>query len=121
VLWNSLLGGITPCFSTLSTYSDPPPLTEIVVAPGIRTTSTVANVVYAMQYPIKHTKSGPTTSKKVGIGVGVAAGLLVAFGLLYLFLRRWRRVRRDGGVDGGSGKNSGSNPYPQNPTTGVLP
>lgn len=53
-------------------------------------TSTVVNVVYAMNYPVKH--SGLQTPAKAGIGVG--AGLAV-LGLVALSSLLWRRRRQN--------------------------
>ncbi|KAI9869152.1 MAG: hypothetical protein M1813_002976 [Trichoglossum hirsutum] len=98
LLWDSILGGATPCYSTLTSYAEPPPndYTPTVTLSGIRTTSTVVNVVYAMHYPV--TKKAPPRLRpeaKVGIGVGAAAGALAGSGLLYLLWRRYRKRRRD--------------------------
>ncbi|KAI9861033.1 MAG: hypothetical protein M1813_005462 [Trichoglossum hirsutum] len=113
LLWNSILGGITPCVSTLSTYADPPPFTNIVTVTGIRATSTVANVVYAMQYPIKRNKSGLSKNKRIGIGIGSAAASLAVLGLVFILWRRyWRR-------NGGDARMGGR--YPHDPNTGVIP
>lgn len=53
LLWTTILGGQTPCFSTVSNFLTPPPLpaptTTSTVSP--LPTSTIINVVYAMAYP----------------------------------------------------------------------
>ncbi|KAH0556767.1 hypothetical protein GP486_005444 [Trichoglossum hirsutum] len=117
LLWNTLLGGITPCYSTLPTNTQPPPISKTItttpsasqakltstvtetttVTPSVsqvKVTSTVVNVVYAMQYPVKKPASGLHTSAKAGIGAGSAlAGLLALATLLFWLFRRRQRPR----------------------------
>jgi len=104
LLWDTLLGGITPCYSTTSNYLTPPPIpvsstTNIGSSVGPETvTSTVVNVVYAMNYPVKSRPSGLSKGADAGIGVGsVAAAALAVSALLWFFLRRRRRERGEHG------------------------
>ena len=90
------MGGIIPCYSTVTNYLTPPPnpsATPITISgTPVTVTSTIVNVVFARNYPVARS-SGLTTSGKAGVGVGagIAALGLVGFGLL--LLRRWRKKR----------------------------
>jgi hypothetical protein len=116
LLWGDLLGGVTPCFSTLSTYLTPPPAvakvsTVYISGSPIRTTSTIINVVYARNYPVSP-PTGLDTSAKVGIGVGVGITGALAGITSLLLLRRWWRRRPEPSryPTGGASPSSSSQP-----------
>jgi hypothetical protein len=97
VLWEGgSLGGITPCYSTVSNYLTPPPVenpsTVTISSSPVTITSTVVNVVYARNYPVNGTHTGLTTSAKAGVGAGVGVGVVALAGLAFWFLA-WRKRR----------------------------
>jgi hypothetical protein len=96
-LWGDDLGGITPCFSTLSTYLAPPPITVPATATLSTSqsviTSTIVNVVYARNYPVT-AQNRLNTGAKAGIGVGAGVAGLASLGLLIFLLRRCSERRR---------------------------
>jgi hypothetical protein len=120
-LWDGLLGGITPCFSSssaLSTYIASPPVTHLSTgsasaSPSV-VTSTVLNVVYARYYPVSGAQTGLDTAAQAGIGVGAGMGALAGVGLAsWLWVRRRRRRVRSMYPTGGASllqSNSGSIP-----------
>lgn len=95
LLWTTILGGQTPCFSTVSNFLTPPPLpapmTTSTVSP--LPTSTIINVVYAMAYPVKPSSSNLTLGAKAGVGAGtgVFAVAMLFAAALYFLRRRDRR------------------------------
>jgi len=59
-------------------------------------TSTVVNVVYAMNYPVKTRSGGLSKGADAGVGVGsIAAAVLAGSALLWWFLRRRRRHQEE--------------------------
>jgi hypothetical protein len=99
LLWDTPLGGITPCYSTTSNYLTPPSITDASATdfaaptgPSI-TTSTVVNVVYAMNYPVKGRSTTLSKGADAGIGVGSVAVAAVAASVLFWFF--FRRRPRD--------------------------
>ncbi|KAI9761697.1 MAG: hypothetical protein M1840_001728 [Geoglossum simile] len=95
-LWTEALGGQTPCYTTTSDHADPPPLTDLPTFSfsASPTISTVVNVVYAMNYPVRK-KSGLKTSAIAGIGVGSAVATALVAALVYAVLRSRRTRDRD--------------------------
>jgi hypothetical protein len=104
LLWDEELGGLTPCYSMVSTYltapaeANAPTLT--VNGSAVSTTSNVVNVVFARNYPINGTGSGLSAQAKTGIGAGVGVGGAFAFASLaagtFLCYRRRKRRRETG-------------------------
>ena len=124
MLWDTPLGGITPCYSTTSNYLTPPPITDAsatdFAAPTgpSTTTSTVVNVVYAMNYPVK---GRPTTLSKgadAGIGVGSVAAAAVAASALFWFFSRRRRRDPDDEDDHSPWSDRGRGRNESSPSTG---
>jgi hypothetical protein len=102
LLWSTELGGITPCYSTTSNYLTPPPIaqpstTDTGPSSGPATvTSTVVNVVYAMNYPVKGRSGGLSKGADAGVGIGsVAAAALASSALLWFCIRRRRQRERE--------------------------
>lgn len=97
-----MIGGVTPCYSSLATPLTPPPLFDTRLPPsGTMSThsiSAIVNVVYAMQYPVEPTQL--STAAKIGIGAGVGAFALISIAIISLFC--WRR-RRNRSVSAGQG------------------
>jgi hypothetical protein len=91
--WSTVLGGQTPCYSKLSAAMTPPPIPATLIGRAVETTaakstSTIVNVVYAMQYPLKPKDSGMITSTKIGIGAGTGIGVVI-------FARKHRGHKQD--------------------------
>jgi hypothetical protein len=89
-----MLGGQTPCFSTLANFLTPPPLaaptTTSMIIP--LPTSTIINVVYAMAYPVKPSSSTLTPGAKAGVGAGTGIfAIAMLFAAALYFLRRRER------------------------------
>lgn len=114
-LWATDMGGQVPCYSSLQSDLDPPPMPD-TLAGGARTgaastttagssvpaltmdekpTSAIVNVVFAMQYPmVPSGKPALKQAAKIGIGVGVS-GAAIAFAILiWIVLRRLRTNKR---------------------------
>jgi hypothetical protein len=94
-----MLGGETPCYSSLATQLTPPPLLNagLPLSGAIPTHSVIAivNVAYAMQFPVKPTPTTQfSTPAKIGVGAGVGAIALIGIAIISLFWRR-RRSRSD--------------------------
>jgi hypothetical protein len=86
-----MLGGQTPCYSTLSAFLTPPPLpiptTTSTISP--LPTSTIINVIYAMAYPVKPSSPALTLDAKAGVGAGTGVfAIVVIFAIAAYFLRR---------------------------------
>ncbi|KAI9797273.1 MAG: hypothetical protein M1833_005569 [Piccolia ochrophora] len=135
LLWNTPIGGKTPCFSTLLSEATPPPIpaTEAsddcssvtsqanfdgLPSSNTKPTSAVVNVAYAMQFPVQPSGgSGLNNGAKAGIGVGVGAVALSFVMLLIYLIWKSRQKRKDRAVIGslkGSGLDSsvaGSTPH----------
>lgn len=109
LLWDTLLGGITPCYSTTSNYLTPPPILESSTqnsqsttgpltltssAASATVTSTIVNVVYAMHYPVKPPQSGLSTPAEAGIGLASAVAAVAAASAIFYFIWRRRHRRR---------------------------
>ena len=92
------MGGITPCYSTVSTYLTPPPVAQAstvsISGSPVTVTSTIVNVVFARNYPVA-SSSGLDTGGKAGVGVGVSLAGLCSAGLLFFLLWRRRKRQRD--------------------------
>ncbi|KAH8648093.1 hypothetical protein BGZ60DRAFT_226620 [Tricladium varicosporioides] len=92
LLFSTMLGGQTPCYSTITPYLTPPPLVA-ATSTGVtaKPTQAVVNVVYAMAYPVKTAtpSGGMPTAAKAGIGGGVGAVALIALLALGAFF--WRK------------------------------
>jgi hypothetical protein len=104
LLWDTTLGGIIPCYSTLASPLSPPPVI-VTIQPSSSasssptpstTTSAIDNVVYAMQYSVDPPSSKLPEAAKIGIGAGSGTGALAIAILLGLLLRKClkRRYRR---------------------------
>lgn len=106
-LWNTEWGGQTPCYSTVQAYLTPPPQAQVSSTralgfSSVAPTSTVINIVYARNYPVRE-DSGLSTGAKAGIGAVVgAAGLAVVGGLIF-FLIRWLRRKNESEAAYGGG------------------
>jgi hypothetical protein len=95
LLWSTELGGITPCYSPTSNYLTPPPIAQPSTTdtgpssgPAI-VTSTVVNVVYAMNYPVKGRSGELSKGADAGISIGsVAAAALGVAALFWCYFRR---------------------------------
>jgi len=87
------MGGATPCASTLKNMITPPPLTANIASYPSEPTTTIVNVVWAMQFPVSPPPASTelSTGAKAGIGVGAAAAVVTIL-LLCFFL--WRALRR---------------------------
>jgi hypothetical protein len=109
-LWNSLLGGATPCYSSLSSTLVPPsvpvtPVDRITAQTNIATTiattpsttadqkptSAIVNIVYAVQFTLQPSP-GLSSGAQAGIGVGAGVAGIAIFTLLGLFI--WRTKKR---------------------------
>jgi hypothetical protein len=105
-LWNSLLGGATPCYSSLSSTLVPPivpvtPMDRITSPANIATTpsttanqkptSAIANIVYAVQFTLQPSP-GLSSGAQAGIGVGAGVAGIAIFTLMGLFI--WRTKKR---------------------------
>ena len=96
-MWTTLLGGQTPCFSTLAEAISPAPLTAAVAsnASTILPTAAVVNVAYAIHYSVSPSSSPAlTTGTIAGISVGSAVGALVLLGVGVMVLLRRRDKRK---------------------------
>ncbi len=102
--WNTLLGGQTPCFSTVTNYFTPPPIPSPLItalasptaSASPKATSAIVNVVYAMYYPVNTPASGISTGAQAGIGAGAGVAAIAIVGLVIFFLlRRIRKNKRD--------------------------
>jgi hypothetical protein len=105
-LWNSLLGGATPCYSLLSSTLIPPtvpvtPIDRITAPTNIATTpsttsnqkptSAIVNIVYAVQFTLQPSP-GLSSGAQAGIGVGAGVAGIAIFTLMGLFI--WRTKKR---------------------------
>jgi hypothetical protein len=91
-----MLGGETPCYSTVSNFLTPPPLpipTTTLTIPPLPT-STIINVIYAMAYPIKPSSSNLTLDAKAGVGAGTGVFAVVMFFVVIVYFLR-RRDRKN--------------------------
>jgi hypothetical protein len=113
-LWNAVLGGQVPCYSSLNDFlSAPPvpisnyqtsiPLTDLAnqtssySTPSYgsgKPTSAIINVVYAVQYPLTPAE-GLSTGAKAGIGVGAGAGGLAIILLVIALIWRTSKHKKD--------------------------
>lgn len=96
--WSTLIAGQTPCYSTLSAATTPPPIAASLVdsTNSAKPTSAIVNVVYAMQYPVKEpSKPGLAQNTKIGIGAGAGGAALVFGILIWLLLWKHRAHKRD--------------------------
>ncbi|KAH7138852.1 hypothetical protein B0J11DRAFT_563738 [Dendryphion nanum] len=106
-LWTAEMGGQIPCYSQLQATMTPPPIPDTLIQErGPQTgsasltsgtftrkpVSAIVNVAFAMQYPMVTPKAGMKKETKIGVGVGVAAGVIF-LGLLAWFLFRILRAR----------------------------
>lgn len=118
-LWNTLLGGQVPCYSSLSSYLVPPavPVTSTTpeLVPVTSTgssaaatstifetltstpipTSAVVNIVFAIQYNVLPSTSSLSTGTKAGIGVGASVAGIAIIALSLLLLWRTRKHKKD--------------------------
>jgi hypothetical protein len=105
-LWNSLLGGATPCYSSLSSTLVPPTLpvtsmnrisapTTISTTPSKTAnqtpTSAIVNIVYAVHFTLQPSP-GLSSGAQAGIGVGAGVAGIAIFALIGFFL--WRTKKR---------------------------
>jgi hypothetical protein len=86
-----MLGGQTPCYSTVSAFLTPPPLpiptTTSTISP--LPTSTIINVIYAMSYPVKPSSPALTPDAKAGVSAGTGVfAIVMIFAIAAYFLRR---------------------------------
>ena len=111
------MGGQVPCYSQLEAEMTPPPIPDTLIqergpATGSADTtgsvftrkpvSAIVNVAFAMQYAmVEPPKPGLKKEAKIGIGVGVAAGIIFIALLIWLSLRILRTRNR--------GQNAGHN------------
>lgn len=113
-LWNAVLGGQVPCYSSLKNLATPPPVPvqnyqtpaslPVTAKPSSssstisygsnKPTSAVVNVVYAVQYPLTPSP-GLSTGAKAGIGAGAGVGALVIIGLTAALIWRTKKHKRD--------------------------
>src|SRR5277367_3802937 len=109
-LWNSLLGGATPCYSSLSSTLVPPtvpvsPIDRITAPNSIATTpsttanqkptSAIVNIVYAVQFTLQPSP-GLSTGAKAGIGVGAGIAGAAIFMLIGLLIWRTKMKKKAG-------------------------
>jgi hypothetical protein len=91
-----MLGGQTPCYSTVSAFLDPPalpiPTTTSTISP--LPTSTIVNVIYAMAYPVNPPSPGLTPDAKAGVGAGTGVFAIVMLFAIAAYLLRRRRDRK---------------------------
>lgn len=105
-LWDSLLGGATPCYSSLSTTLVPPPVpvtsNDLTSTPSPvatthstttkqKPTSAIADIVYAVQYTLQPSSS-LSSGVKAGIGVGAGIGGVAAVTLTGFLI--WKAIKR---------------------------
>jgi hypothetical protein len=87
-----MLGGQTPCYSTVSAFLTPPPPLPILTTSSTISplpTSTIINIVYAMAYPVKPSSSALTPDAKAGVGAGTGVfAIVMIFVIIAYFLRR---------------------------------
>jgi len=86
-----MLGGQTPCYSTVSNFLTPPPLPVPTITLTISPlpTSTIINVIYAMAYPVKPSSPTLTPGAKAGVGAGTGVfAVVMLFAAVVYFLRR---------------------------------
>jgi hypothetical protein len=120
-LWNDVVGGAVPCYSSLTNTLTPPvvPLPNVLTMTSSKRvssesgeqitdttssssysptdskpTSAVVNVVYAVSYPVK-SKSGISKGAKAGIGAGSGAAVLAIIVLALLLIRKYRHSKKD--------------------------
>jgi len=108
MLWNAaLIGSATPCYSSATSYLDPPPIPVTLsestsasslsaAAPSTTTqkaTSAVVNVVFAVQFPLQPS-ANLSTGAKAGIGVGASIGGIAIFTLAGFLIWRSRKLKK---------------------------
>ncbi|KAK4238161.1 hypothetical protein C8A03DRAFT_33815, partial [Achaetomium macrosporum] len=109
--WTTLLGGRTPCYSTLSSVTTPPPITADVTAAATATTTTkptvtVTGTVFAMKYAVQDPPGAKLSRAAVaGIAVGAICGVAALFGLWMLIRRCRKNARRRHSFEQGLGNN----------------
>ncbi|KAL1838167.1 hypothetical protein VTJ49DRAFT_2969 [Mycothermus thermophilus] len=88
----------TPCFSSLATTENPPPVTAGLSANPTQSnlpTSAVVNLAIAMAFDVED--PAPTLSQAAIIGIGVGSGiaaLIIVAASSFLFVR-WRRHKKE--------------------------
>jgi hypothetical protein len=111
-LWNAVLGGQVPCYSSLSDFLSPPAVPVADYEPPIsippsalatttsttsstssgQPTSAVVNVVFAVQYSLAPAQ-GLSTAAQAGIGAGTSvAGIAI---ILLAFFLIWRTIKHN--------------------------
>ncbi|GAB1319045.1 hypothetical protein MFIFM68171_09255 [Madurella fahalii] len=92
--WTGLLGGRTPCISTATASTTPPPIVgSTSPASIIKPTEVVTGVVFAMQYAVREPQGTLTPAAIAGIAVGGIACIAGTLGLA-LLIRKCRRNAR---------------------------
>jgi hypothetical protein len=130
-LWNAIVGGQTPCFSTLGMtgHLTPPPIptSEILSVASFESTpasafsiTTVTDLVYAQHFSVTPQSPGLSTGAKAGIGTGSAvAGLAVgALSFLLLWQRRKHKKELESTQESSTNRASAVNSWVSNGGTG---
>ncbi|SPQ20037.1 c8ffeb06-9e3e-459c-850f-9367c295d495 [Thermothielavioides terrestris] len=94
--WTTLLGGETPCHSSVTEDMTPPPITTTINAAASvasKSTVTVSRTVFALQYAVEDDGSRYSPGQIAGIFVGAATGLGLLLGAAILACTYLKAVR----------------------------
>jgi hypothetical protein len=101
-LWNAVLGGQVPCYSSLRSYLGPPAVPVAPTAPSAASstssetpTSAIINIVFAIQYVVQPAAPSLSTGAEAGIGVGAGVAGIAIIVLALLLVWRTRKHKKD--------------------------
>jgi len=62
--------------------------------PRAAATSLIKTQLFTLRYPLVHYEKSLSASEKAGIAIGVVGGVILFAAMLFIFIRRYRAIRR---------------------------